>query len=67
MKSWPHLGDRGEVVLKAVQQVARWTLPSFLCHDNMGARPAPAGTCVWQAGTCVWGCQHLSVACPWLR
>ncbi len=36
MRAWPHLGERGEVVLKAVAQVARWTLPSFLCHDNMG-------------------------------
>lgn len=36
MKSWPHLGQRGEVVLKAVAQVARWTLPSFLCHENLG-------------------------------
>ncbi|GBF94765.1 hypothetical protein Rsub_07648 [Raphidocelis subcapitata] len=30
------LHPKGEVVLKAVQQVARWTLPSFMCHDNMG-------------------------------
>ncbi|KAI8467706.1 MAG: hypothetical protein J3K34DRAFT_480586 [Monoraphidium minutum] len=36
MAAWPHLGTRGEVMLKAVTQVARWTLPSFLCHDNVG-------------------------------
>lgn len=44
MKAWPHLGTRGEVVLKAVTQVARWTLPSFFCHDNVG-----------EARSAVWG------------
>eukprot|EP00879_Flechtneria_rotunda_P005162 GHRR01005444.1.p1 GENE.GHRR01005444.1~~GHRR01005444.1.p1 ORF type:complete len:797 (+),score=305.13 GHRR01005444.1:841-3231(+) len=37
MASWPHLGnERGEVLLTAAKQVAKWTLPSFVCHDNMG-------------------------------
>jgi hypothetical protein len=27
---------RGQVVLTAAQQVAKWTVPSFICQDNMG-------------------------------
>lgn len=27
---------RGKVILTAAKQVAKWTLPSFLCRDNLG-------------------------------
>jgi hypothetical protein len=37
MRSWPHLGARGQVVLlSACAQVAAWTLPSPLCPSNVG-------------------------------
>jgi hypothetical protein len=28
--------DRGKVILTAAKQVAKWTLPSFICRDNLG-------------------------------
>jgi hypothetical protein len=37
MRSWPHLGSSGQVVLlSACKQVAAWTLPSPLCPGNVG-------------------------------
>jgi hypothetical protein len=37
MRSWPHLGSRGQVVvLSACRQLAEWTLPSPLCPANVG-------------------------------
>jgi hypothetical protein len=27
---------RGKVILTAAKQVAKWTLPSFICRDNLG-------------------------------
>jgi hypothetical protein len=32
MASWPQLGSTsGQVLLKAAAQLAKWTLPSFVC------------------------------------
>lgn len=36
---------RGKVILTAAKQVAKWTLPSFICKDNLG-EVAPAVCCL---------------------
>lgn len=30
------VANRGKVIVTAAKQVAKWTLPSFICRDNLG-------------------------------
>lgn len=55
---------RGKVILTAAKQVAKWTMPSFVCRDNLGELvvsawvavvPAESGSIVRLAGSC---CRH---------
>lgn len=37
---------RGKVILTAAKQVAKWTLPSFICRDNLGESGFAVMCCV---------------------
>ncbi|WIA41003.1 hypothetical protein OEZ86_004644 [Tetradesmus obliquus] len=49
MACWPSLGHRRKVLLAAAQQVAKWSLPSFVCRDNVGVANIGSRTAMVEA------------------
>ncbi|KAF6259218.1 hypothetical protein COO60DRAFT_1700957 [Scenedesmus sp. NREL 46B-D3] len=49
MAAWPSLGRRRKVLLAAARQVAKWSLPSFVCRDNVGVANIGSRTAMVEA------------------